>query len=530
MVTVIVYVADENDSRVARPGCSGRRLRRRLGHEREEVGGRRLLPARLRGRPDRRVEGRRAQPDSARGRAARHRAHAPRCRPASAGRRRALPLTRLPAGGRAGGRGRTGQARRRARRPRPAPRRGRRGGEVRPSRLARPGPFRADRAADRRRPRRARAGGRPGPKRACARRRVPAWSRPLRPPRLRHESRRLRLPRRPLPPAPGADHRDRPRVGAEPTAAARADRPRPPRARPHGLLRAARLAAPGRDGRPRRRREGGGARPDRGPDPVRAGERRQLPDAHAPKPASATERSRMPLAVEFRGVEFAYPHGPPVLREADLQVEAGEFLAIAGPNGGGKTTLLRLALGLEHPTRGAVRLFGEPPARFGERARLGYLPQRAQLGVQAPATVREIVAAGRSPLKPFGRLRSADREAIEAAIERVGLVPVARRPLSRLSGGQQQRAFIAKALVADPALLALDEPTAGVDVEAQGALAQLLSRLHGELGVTILYVSHEFGAIEHVVERLVLVRERILFDGPPASLPGISHDPSHVHV
>src|ERR671930_1994757 len=138
------------------------------------------------------------------------------------------------------------------------------------------------------------------------------------------------------------------------------------------------LAAPGRDGRPRRRREGGGARPDRGPDPVRAGERRQLPDAHATKPASATERSRMPLAVEFRGVEFAYPHGPPVLREADLQVEAGEVLAIAGPNGGGKTTLLRLALGLEHPTRGAVRLFGEPAARFGERARLGYLPQRAQ--------------------------------------------------------------------------------------------------------------------------------------------------------
>jgi zinc transport system ATP-binding protein len=238
----------------------------------------------------------------------------------------------------------------------------------------------------------------------------------------------------------------------------------------------------------------------------------------------------MPLAVEFEGVEFAYPHGPPVLREVDLEVEAGEFLAVAGPNGGGKTTLLRLALGLEHPSRGRVELFGERADGFHDRARLGYLAQRAQLGVQAPATVREVVAAGRAPLKPLGRLVAADRDAIDDAIERVGLAPHAARPLTRLSGGQQQRAFIAKALVADPKLLALDEPTAGVDVQAQEALAELLARLHDDLGVTILYVSHEFGAIEHVVERLVLVRERIVFDGPPSSLPGIWHDPSHVHV
>jgi zinc transport system ATP-binding protein len=238
----------------------------------------------------------------------------------------------------------------------------------------------------------------------------------------------------------------------------------------------------------------------------------------------------MPLAVELAGVDFAYAHGPPVLQRVDLRVEAGEFLAIAGPNGGGKTTLLRLALGLEKPTRGTVRLFGEPADRFGERARLGYLAQRSQLGVQAPATVREVVAAGRSPLRPFGRLDAADREAIDEAIERVGLGGLAKRPLTRLSGGQQQRAFIAKALVAGPKLLALDEPTAGVDVSAQEALAELLGQLHGELGVTILYVAHEFGAIEHVVQRLVLVRERIVFDGPPSTLPGVWHDPSHVHV
>ena len=238
----------------------------------------------------------------------------------------------------------------------------------------------------------------------------------------------------------------------------------------------------------------------------------------------------MPLALELAGVDFAYPRGPPVLHRVDLRVEAGEFLAIAGPNGGGKTTLLRLALGLEKPTRGTVWLYGEPADRFGERARLGYLAQRSQLGVQAPATVREVVAAGRSPLRPFGRLGADDREAVDEAIERVGHAGLAKRPVARLSGGQQQRAFIAKALVAGPTLLALDEPTAGVDVAAQETLAELLGQLHGELGVTILYVSHEFGAIEHVVQRLVLVRERIVFDGSPSTLPGVWHDPSHVHV
>jgi zinc transport system ATP-binding protein len=238
----------------------------------------------------------------------------------------------------------------------------------------------------------------------------------------------------------------------------------------------------------------------------------------------------MPLAVEFAQVEFGYLPGQPVLHDVDLQIEAGEFVALAGPNGGGKTTLLRLTLGLERPTRGDVRLFGEPADSFRDRAGLGYLAQRTNLGVQAPATVREVVAAGRCARKPFGRFARSDEDAIEEAIERVGLGELRNRPLTRLSGGQQQRAFIAKALAAEPRLLALDEPTTGVDVESQEALAELLARLHRELGVTILYVSHEFGAIEHVVERLVLVRERIVFDGSPAALPELWHDPSHAHA
>jgi zinc transport system ATP-binding protein len=238
----------------------------------------------------------------------------------------------------------------------------------------------------------------------------------------------------------------------------------------------------------------------------------------------------VPVAVDFEQVDFAYGGGPPVLRDIDLRIDEGEFVAIAGPNGGGKTTLMRLALGLERPARGRVLLFGEPAHRLSDRTRLGYLAQRTRVGVEAPATVREVVEAGRAPLRPWGRLRAEDRAAVDEAIERVGLTAHARRPLSRLSGGQQQRAFIAKALAGGPSLVVLDEPTTGVDVEAQEALGALLGQLNHELGVTILYVSHEFGAVEHVVERIVLVRERLVFDGKPSALPEIWHDPSHVHV
>jgi zinc transport system ATP-binding protein len=239
---------------------------------------------------------------------------------------------------------------------------------------------------------------------------------------------------------------------------------------------------------------------------------------------------RMVLAVEFEHVDFSYPQGPHVLTDVSLRVEPGEFVAIAGPNGGGKTTLLRLALGLERPSRGEVKLFGETARTFSDRRCIGYLAQRSTVGVKAPATVREIVEAGRAPLRVVGRLRREDREAVDSALERVGLAGLASRPITRLSGGQQQRAFIAKALAAGPRLLVLDEPTTGVDVESQEALAELLDTLHTDLGVTILYVSHEFGVVERFVKRLVLVRERIVFDGDPSNLPGIWHDPSHVHA
>ena len=238
----------------------------------------------------------------------------------------------------------------------------------------------------------------------------------------------------------------------------------------------------------------------------------------------------MPLAAELAHVSFAYPGGAPVLRDASIKVGQGEFVAVAGPNGGGKTTLLRILLGLEQPQSGMAYLFGEPAARLRQRFRVGYLAQRSEVGIQSPVTVEEVVSAGRVPRRgPFGRLRASDRALVRSAIERVGLGERASAPVATLSGGQQQRAFIAKALAGEPDLLVLDEPTAGVDVDAQESLATLLAELHDELDTSILFVSHEFGAVEQYVERLVLVRGGIVFDGPPSALPGEWHDPSHVH-
>jgi zinc transport system ATP-binding protein len=233
--------------------------------------------------------------------------------------------------------------------------------------------------------------------------------------------------------------------------------------------------------------------------------------------------------ISLAAVSFAYGDGPPVLTAVDLRVERGEFVAVAGPNGGGKTSLMRLIVGLEQPTSGIVELFGSPPGE-ARGSRVGYLPQRAEIGLEAPITVAELATAGRTARRGvFRRLQASDYAVINRSIERVGLATHRGTMLMRLSGGQRQRAFIAKALAAEPELLILDEPTAGVDASAQDALAGLIDELRRELGMTIVYVSHEFGAIEPYVARLVVVRGGIAFDGSPFAAPAMFHDPSHVH-
>jgi zinc transport system ATP-binding protein len=222
------------------------------------------------------------------------------------------------------------------------------------------------------------------------------------------------------------------------------------------------------------------------------------------------------------GVSFAYGDQP-VVSAVSLEVHPGEFVALVGPNGAGKSTLLRLLLGLLRPDAGEVRLFGQPPGALRERWRLGYVPQRAAVAADLPATVEEVVAAGRLGRRGrFGwlrRLGAGDRQEIEHALEAVSLVDLRRRPVRELSGGQQQRAFIAKALAGQPDLLVLDEPVAGVDAESQREFRDSLVHLVTRHQAAVLLVSHELGAVADDLDRVVVVQAgRVFFDGPPADL------------
>jgi zinc transport system ATP-binding protein len=208
--------------------------------------------------------------------------------------------------------------------------------------------------------------------------------------------------------------------------------------------------------------------------------------------------------------------GRPVLRRLDLRVEQGEFVALMGANGSGKSTLVRALTGLRPLAAGTLELFGTPLERFSDWQRVGFVPQRTGATSGVPASVREVVAAGRLTrrrlLRPLSR---ADRAAIDDALEVVGLTDRAQDSCSSLSGGQQQRALIARALAGQPELFFLDEPTAGVDLPNQVALAAALGRLK-ERGATVVLVAHELGPLAGLVDRAVVMRDgRIGYDGPP---------------
>ena len=208
--------------------------------------------------------------------------------------------------------------------------------------------------------------------------------------------------------------------------------------------------------------------------------------------------------------------GRPVLRGIDLAVGTGDFLALMGANGSGKSTLVRAAVGLLPLAAGTVRLFGSPLEGFGDWHRIGYVPQRATASAGVPASVWEVVAAGRLTrrrlLRPLSR---SDRAAIQDALEVVGLADRRRDAVSHLSGGQQQRVLIARALAGRPDLFFLDEPTAGVDLPNQQVLADTLEQLK-QRGATVVLVAHELGPLAPLVERAVVMRDgRVAYDGPP---------------
>jgi zinc transport system ATP-binding protein len=217
--------------------------------------------------------------------------------------------------------------------------------------------------------------------------------------------------------------------------------------------------------------------------------------------------------VDVCGVTFDYG-GVCALDDISLRVMPGDFLGIIGPNGSGKTTLLRVMLGLAEPTRGRVELFARPLRAFHEWRRIGYVPQRALLDPGLPVTVEEVVATGLVATRPWlSRRAQGERHRVIAVLDFVGMREHRAAPVARLSAGQQQRVLIARALVSEPELLVLDEPTGGVDAEAQMGFYAVLRHLNRVRGVTLVMVSHDVGVIAREVTSLACVNRRLLFCG-----------------
>lgn len=228
----------------------------------------------------------------------------------------------------------------------------------------------------------------------------------------------------------------------------------------------------------------------------------------------------MSVVAELRGVCFRYGAGEGgwLLEDAELEHGRGEILAIVGPNGGGKTTLLKLLLGLLEPKRGEVLLFGDAPARTRHRA--GYVPQASALDPSVPADALDIVLSGRLRCAPWGpRYRAADLDAARGALDAVGVLDLARRAFGELSGGQRQRVLIARALVAEAELLLLDEPTTGIDPVREKNLLELLAQLAVERSV--IMVTHDLDVAFRYATRVACVHHRRLLalpiDTPPSA-------------
>ncbi|MDJ0766095.1 MAG: ABC transporter ATP-binding protein [Myxococcota bacterium] len=210
-------------------------------------------------------------------------------------------------------------------------------------------------------------------------------------------------------------------------------------------------------------------------------------------------------AIELRGVSKSF--GPtPVLEHVDLAVEKHALLGVIGPNGGGKTVLLKLILGLLRPDSGEIRVLGQRPSRA--RVRVGYVPQYTGFDRQFPINVTDVVLTGRQcGGRLFQRYGRADRQMAAAALEQVDMLPHKDRQIGKLSGGQLQRALIARALVTEPDILLLDEPTANLDPHSGQTIYALLAKLKERM--TVVLVSHDIGVISTFVTAVACVNRRL---------------------
>ena len=209
---------------------------------------------------------------------------------------------------------------------------------------------------------------------------------------------------------------------------------------------------------------------------------------------------------------WVYRREHTVLEDINLELLAGDFLGLIGPNGGGKSTLLKAMLGLIKPDRGSITIFGKKPA--AARSRMGYVPQKTVFDQSFPVKVLDVVLMGRySRTGLLHRYNRQDRKAALEALQAVGMEERAEREIGALSGGEQQRVFVARSLVSDPELLLLDEPTAGVDSAQQTDFYDLLCHLNRDMGIAIVLVSHDVTAISTYVSKIACLNQRLYYHG-----------------
>ncbi|HXG26134.1 MAG TPA: ABC transporter ATP-binding protein [Candidatus Binatia bacterium] len=217
--------------------------------------------------------------------------------------------------------------------------------------------------------------------------------------------------------------------------------------------------------------------------------------------------------VRFEGVTAGYD-GAPVLRDVNLTIERGAFVGVVGPSGSGKTTLLRAIVGVVPRVTGRVTVGGQPVHR-GTRPSVGWVPQLETVDWHFPATVREVVLMGRWSERPWQAWATVDdRRRVDALLARLGIGGLAERHIRELSGGQQQRVFLARAMIGDPALLLLDEPTSGVDLKTRDEILHLLADLNRD-GMTIVLTTHELNTVAAHLPWVVCLNGRVIAEGDP---------------
>jgi zinc transport system ATP-binding protein len=224
--------------------------------------------------------------------------------------------------------------------------------------------------------------------------------------------------------------------------------------------------------------------------------------------------------VDIANLDFAYGRSA-VLSGIDLAVEQGTTLGVIGNNGGGKTTLLQLILGLRQPQRGTITIAGMSPRQAARRGDVfGYVPQNPSIPENFPISVREVARLGL--VGKTGMFRSPslhDLKHVDAILERLGLADVGNAPMGSLSGGQIQRVYIARALAPRPRLLVLDEPTTGIDRRSQQQFVSLLGELRAEFGLTVIFVSHDLRAVTSLCDRVACLNVTLHYHDAPQHMP-----------